>query len=219
MGSIFTCSGQPLGLIILAGGQSRRMRRNKALLPVPGGVLIEIILGQLRDRFAQAIVSVSSRKDFNFLSGVDLVLDPVPDQGPMYGIYHALGGSRHERNFVIACDIPVIDMDLLDTLIKASAAADIVVPENSEHLLEPLFGVYSQSVRPAMGKLLEEGERSLLPLFKSCRINKVALEGKSLVNLNTREDYERFLKSAKCNKAVNSQNVKRKTQNAKRKTL
>ncbi len=197
MGNILTCNGRPLGLIILAGGKSRRMRRNKALLPVPGGVLIETVLGQLQDRFAQVIVSVSNRKGFDFLSGVDLIPDPVPDQGPMYGIYHAMGVSRYDKNFVIACDIPVIDMEFLQTLITAAAVVDISVPENGGCLLEPLFAVYSQSVRPIMGKLLERGERSLLPLFERCRVKKVPLEGKTLVNLNTRSDYERFLKSRK----------------------
>lgn len=195
MGNILTCNGRPLGLIILAGGKSRRMKRNKALLPVPGGVLIETVLGQLQDRFAQVIVSVSNRKGFDFLSGVDLIPDPVPDQGPMYGIYHAMGVSRYDKNFVIACDIPVIDMEFLQMLVAAAAAVEIAVPENGGRLLEPLFAVYSQSVRPIMGKLLERGERSLLPLFERCRVKKVPLGDKTLVNLNTRSDYERFLKT------------------------
>jgi molybdopterin-guanine dinucleotide biosynthesis protein A len=197
MERILTCNNRPLGLIILAGGRSRRMRRNKALLAVPGGVLIETILRQLRERFAQVIVSVSNRKDFNFLSNVDLVPDPVPDQGPMYGIYHAMGVSCYDKNFVIACDIPVIDMELLQRLITAAESVDIAVPENGDHLLEPLFAVYSQSVRPVMKELLERGERSLLPLFKSCRVKKVPLKGEPLVNLNTLEDYERFLNTVK----------------------
>lgn len=197
MGNILTCNGRPLGLIILAGGKSRRMKRNKALLPVPGGVLIETVLGQLQDRFAQVIVSVSNRKGFDFLSGVDLIPDPVPDQGPMYGIYHAMGVSRYDKNFVIACDIPVIDMEFLQMLVAAAAAVEIAVPENGGRLLEPLFAVYSQSVRPIMGKLLERGERSLLPLFERCRVKKVPLVDKTLVNLNTRSDYERFLKIVK----------------------
>ena len=208
MERIFICNNRPLGLIILAGGRSRRMRRNKALLPVPGGVLIELILAKLRDRFAQVVVSVSDYEDFTFLSGVDLVPDPVPDQGPMYGIYHAMGVSRYDKNFVIACDIPVIDVEFLQTLISAAAAADIAVPENGGRLLEPLFAVYSQSIRSVMGELLEEGERSLLPLIERCRVKKVSLEGKTLMNLNTLEDYERFLSTAK---PVNSQNAKRKT--------
>jgi molybdopterin-guanine dinucleotide biosynthesis protein A len=48
-----------------------------------------------------------------------------------------------------------------------------------------------------MKELLERGERSLLPLFKSCRVKKVPLKGEPLVNLNTLEDYERFLNTVK----------------------
>jgi molybdopterin-guanine dinucleotide biosynthesis protein A len=195
----FTCNGQPLGLIVLAGGRSRRMNRNKALLPVPGGVLIEMILNQLQHRFDQMIISVSDRRKFTFLSDVEIIEDPVPDQGPMLGIYSALAASRWDKNFVIACDIPVINIDFLEKLVSAAAAADIAVPENGKAQLEPLFAIYSRTVRSVMGQLLKKGERSLLPLFDRCIIRRVPLAGKPwMVNLNDRKNYENFLKKVNC---------------------
>ncbi len=194
MKKLFTCQGRPLGLIILAGGYSRRMKSHKAMLPVPGGVLIERTLDQLREHFAQVIVSVSDRRRFEFLPDCDMVEDPVQGQGPMRGLHTALPESRHEKNFVIACDIPVIRMNFLADLISAASSYEIAVPVKRQGQLEPLFAVYSQKVRPVMGKLLDSGERSLLPLFALCRTRRVFLDDSWMVNLNTRSDYKNFLK-------------------------
>jgi molybdopterin-guanine dinucleotide biosynthesis protein A len=187
------CAGQPLGLIVLAGGSGRRMRRNKALLPVPGGTLIERLLNQLEGFFAETLISVSEEEPFRFL-GRRLVSDEAPDLGPMHGICRCLSLTSREKNLVIACDIPDVDLDVLRAMCSAAETAEIVVPVADSGRREPLLAIYSRSLVGEMQRLLEAGERSLLPLLDRCSTRTLVLEDAGwLLNLNTERDYLDFL--------------------------
>lgn len=197
MKKIFYCQGQPLSLIVLAGGRSLRMKRFKALLPAPEGTLIEHLLRQLKDRFEDILISVSKREYFEFLP-YPLVEDEMPGEGPLMGIKTTLAFSKHPKSFVIACDIPYVRLSFLEKMIRSAEGWDIVVPCSQEGRLEPLFAVYSKSVLPVIHHLLDSGIHSLLPLLNACRTWVVPIkDGSWLQNLNTKEDYERFLKQIK----------------------
>lgn len=197
MDQLFLCNGRPLSLIILAGGKSRRMKKNKALLPTPEGTLIERIINQLKGRFDEVIISINKEKDFKFLP-YKLVKDEKPDLGPMMGIKSALSSSSHQKNFVIACDIPDVNISFLETMISEAAQNDIVIARSPNHRKEPLFGIYSKSVLPEMNQLLRVGIFSLLPLFEICQTKEMPMTDSSwFKNLNTFREYKRFLRQAK----------------------
>ena len=72
----------------------------------------------------------------------------------------------------------------------------MLLPVTSTGRYEPLFAVYKRSVVPAIEALLAAGERSLLPLYETCRTTAVRMDGAlRLPNLNTRADYEAYLRS------------------------
>ena len=193
----FRCNGRPLSLIVLAGGSSRRMERDKALLPVGGATLIEYIIAQVKDRFAETLVSVSNPEKYNFLPH-KIVVDEKPGFGPMMGIQSALLASTNEKNFVIGCDIPRVNLSFLKKLVKKAENSEIVIPVSEGRRLEPLFAIYSKSVRPEMRRLLNSGTTSLLPLFELCLTHCMTIEKTAwFKNLNTTEDYENFLKLLK----------------------
>jgi molybdopterin-guanine dinucleotide biosynthesis protein A len=191
---LFLSNNHPLSLILLAGGSSRRMQWDKALLPAPEGTLIEHILKQLKDHFDEVLVSVSDKEKFAFLNQT-LILDEKPGEGPMMGIKTALKSSRNKKSFVIACDIPDVDLSFVKRLIQQADHSDIALPVSQIGRLEPLFAVYAKAVIPEMEKLLDEGVLSLLPLFERCHVQYVPMgENTWFKNLNTRKDYEDFLK-------------------------
>jgi molybdopterin-guanine dinucleotide biosynthesis protein A len=193
----FLCNDKPLSLVVLSGGSSRRMQWDKALLPTPEGTIIEHILKQLEDHFDEVLLSVSNREKFAFLNR-RMVVDEKPGEGPMMGIKTALQASKHEKIFVIACDIPDIDLGFLQRLIKEAEHSDIALPISPEGRKEPLFAVYTKAVLPEMEKLLDEGVLSLLPLFERCKVQYVPMEENTwFKNLNTRKDYEDFLEQMK----------------------
>ena len=220
-------AGRPVTAIVLAGGRGRRMNADKARLPVPGGTLLERVLGQLAPHFDEVLVSVSPgqkiglgrmKKGRSWASAdkaapggsghrralepdrpnLRIVEDERPDQGPMAGVLAGLKAAGNAVCAVVACDIPDVDMGLLRRLVGAAAHAEIAVPVTPEGDFEPLFAVYQKAVVPRIEKLLSCGERSLIPLISQCRTARVPLaDGRRLRNLNTRRDYEDYLKHLK----------------------
>ena len=170
------------------------MKQNKALLPVGKRTLIEYILEQLESHFMDTILSVSESDKFKFLNQ-KIVVDEKQGYGPLMGLKSALAVSPHEKNFVIACDIPKIHFKLLDQLLLKGEKFDIVVPVSPNGRIEPLFAVYSKSILPQMELLIKDNVHSLLPLFEICKTYYMELDADSLLkNLNTRQDYEDFLR-------------------------
>ena len=201
------CAGRPVSLILLAGGRSRRMKRDKARLPMPEGTLLERILLQVDGYFDEILISLAPGQRLSVSRGKSpagrrpsfrRVEDAVPGQGPMAGILAGLKAASHEVCAVIAGDIPDIHIGLMRRLVRRAEAFDVVVPVASDGLVEPLFGVYRRRIRAKMQKVLASGQRSLLPLLDMVRTCRFPVRDTGwLINLNTPEDYRRFLDSLK----------------------
>ena len=177
---------------ILAGGKSSRMGQDKSLLPVRGKPLIRRIYEQLASRFDEILISTNEPTKHAFL-GVRTVPDLVPGKGPLMGIASALEAAWHERVFVTACDIPVVDLDTVARMLVLAADCDCVIPVSSVGH-EPLFAVYRKSTLPAMHDVLKAGERRISAVFPRVRTRFYDL-GRApwYRNLNTREDVAAFL--------------------------
>jgi len=185
---------EPLAAIILAGGRSRRMRREKPLLPVCGRPLIETLVAQVRPCFETILVSAGARDKFAFL-GLPVIEDETPGQGPLPAILTALRASPCRSNFVMACDIPFIDIPFLETILALAPAYEIVVPRYGDGKFEPLFAAYDRSVIPAIEKQIAGGDFRISSLFQACRTHFVAMDGQEWFrNLNTLEEYHEYLK-------------------------
>lgn len=181
-------------VIIMAGGSSRRMGTDKSLLPISGRPIIERICQRLRCCFEQILISADEADKFTFL-GLAVVPDKVPGQGPLMGIASAVETSSNELNFVVACDIPHIELRYVRRMLAEAAGsdADIVVPITGDEKYEPLFAVYRKSALEAINKVLSSGGRKISDVFALCKVKYVEL-GADLVNLNTMAEYEEFRK-------------------------
>ncbi len=194
------CGGKPMTVIILAGGRGRRMKADKAGLPVGGTTLLGHVVGQVAPYFGEVIISVSPGQKLvrpkNLRSGMAIAEDGTPGLGPIGGILAGLKAARNEACTVIACDIPDIDIPLLRRIARAADGFDIAVPVGPSGLHEPLFAVYGRSVVPHIEALLARGERSILPLYGLSRTAVVRIDDATgLRNLNTRPDYEAFIRT------------------------
>lgn len=114
--------------IIMAGGGSVRMGRDKSMLPIKTEPMIKHIFEQLRPHFNQVLISADDASKYGFL-GVEVVGDKVKGRGPLGGIASALAASANEINFVIACDIPQVDVELVRMMVRQSSSFDAVVPD------------------------------------------------------------------------------------------
>ncbi len=179
--------------IIMAGGKSERMGQDKSMLLIDNKPLIKHIFDQLYPHFSQIIVSSNDVSKYSFL-GVEIVPDRVTGQGPLMGIASALRASVNEMNFVIACDIPEIDIRFVRSMIKESRDFDAVVPQTGKSRYEPLFGVYKKSAIAAIDRSIASGNYRMIDSLRDCKVNYIDVaQAHQIENLNTKTDYLEFI--------------------------
>ena len=180
--------------IIMAGGKSKRMGQDKGMLLINEKPVVEYIFDQLRAHFSQILVSSNDVSKYDFL-GIEVVPDEVKGRGPLVGIASALRASMNDINFVIACDIPEVDINLVRQLIRESKGFDAVLPKTGPTKFEPLFAVYKKSSLAAIDESIAAGHYKILEPLERCKVNYVNLPGvEKLKNLNTMNDYLQFVK-------------------------
>lgn len=188
---------QDAAAIVLAGGQSRRMGQDKNFLPVRGRPMIEHIVGQLAPWFDEVLIGANDKEKFSFLQR-RVIPDREPGQGPLMGLLSCLRESRHELNFVTACDIPVLDPHFLMRMIQGAGGCDIVMPLSADGRPEPLLAVYRKSVCAAAEQVLQRGGRRLSDLFDRVNVKTVTMPDTGWYrNLNTPQDYRDVVASEK----------------------
>jgi molybdopterin-guanine dinucleotide biosynthesis protein A len=177
--------------IIMAGGDSSRMGFDKSMLVINGRPIIERISEQLRDTFSQILISANEVDKYRHL-GFKVIPDRQSGQGPLMGIASALEASANEHNFVVACDIPNMDLRFIRRMLAETDGADIVVPTTGDGKYEPLFAVYSKSALRAINDVLSTRGRKISDVFGRCRIKYIEARAERFVNLNTMAEYEAF---------------------------
>lgn len=160
--------------IVLAGGRSRRMGADKALLEWNGGTLVLHVAGVLRTAVGGPVVVVRGvGQTLPPLPGVELVHDAVPDAGPLEGLRAGLLAleGRVEIAFVASVDLPLLRPALVRCVVGAlgdDPRAQLAAPEVGGRV-QPLAAAYRLSILPALDRLLATGERRVVSLTEQCR--------------------------------------------------
>ena len=181
--------------VILAGGASRRMGRNKALLPVAGLPLIERIYRIMASLFRDVILVTNTPEDYAFLP-CPMTADIYRGVGSIAGLHAGLSASPTERIFIVACDAPLLDPAVVNLLCTVEGDYDAVVPVGQRGC-EPLQAIYRKSCMPALELALQRDDRKLSNLLERIRTRFVPPEElaavpdaeRSFLNLNTPEEY------------------------------
>lgn len=191
--------------IILAGGKSQRLGRNKAFEKISGEQLICTVNRKLRE-VAGEIIIVTSREtsNFDYPPEAKVLVDIVPGKGPLSGILTGLSATVSECSVVAACDMPFINVQLLRYLIERSPGYDAVVPHSSADTIEPLCAVYSKRCINALKRNLESGRLDIRSLFSQIKANYIPVEEcrkidpelLSFINVNNPDDLKRALEIA-----------------------
>lgn len=186
--------------IVLAGGQSSRLGREKCAEVIGGESLVERAIGHLSSLSTEILIVISQRQSRTSFSYPEAktVVDLYPGKSSIGGIYTGLMHSICFHNLVVACDMPFLNLDLLRYMIKLSPDFDVVIPRIGEQM-EPLHAVYSKNCIGPMEKLLEQGDLRISRFFDSIRVRYVEdneLDGfdpehLSFFNINTNADLVR----------------------------
>ncbi len=148
--------------VILCGGESRRMGRDKATAPFRGKPLWRHVHEAIAPLFSRVYFSVHApRAD---LPGPQVV-DNGAGRGPMLGIASALAAAGgDEWIFAIACDMPFVTSDLVRYMAGRRETHDAVVAKIGGNI-QPLPGFYAQTASPMMREAIENGNRSVTQLL------------------------------------------------------
>ncbi len=190
---------EPISVIVLAGGASRRMGVNKALLPIsPRETLVSRVVANLRV-LTQDIVLVSNTPDLYRDLPVRHTSDQFTGAGPLAGLHAGLRAVDNRWAFVVACDMPLVDHRLVRYMLLLTQGYAAVAPR-IEEAIEPLHALYSQECLPAIEARLSAGQRRMISFYPDVRVRYVEAreiaifdrEGRSFANANTPEDWDRL---------------------------
>ncbi len=195
---------RPLSAAILAGGQSRRMGTDKALLRLTpdGPTLIELVLAVART-VADDVFLVANDDRLAWL-GLRTVPDAFPGAGSLGGIYSAVAGAREEHCLVVACDMPFLDPTLLRALADTPRDYDVLAPYlevgtnrqgGAKGVYETLHAIYGRAALPAMRARLAAEQYRIVGFFpdvRVCALAEAAVRAldpqlRSFFNVNTPE--------------------------------
>ncbi len=138
--------------IILAGGKSSRMGKDKALIKYGDETFMSNSLKKLNELFDETIVVADNVGKYN-IKNVKIINDIYPGKGPMGGIHAALKAAGNDWIFVIPCDMPIWEPYLAEEILKHRLDNDIVVPLFNNRK-EPLFALYKKTCIPKIEECL-----------------------------------------------------------------
>jgi len=191
---IFSLTG-----IILAGGKSSRvgLNKNKAQIKLAGKSLIDWVISKLTslDNLKEEDVIIVGPKE-KYPHFKQVVEDIFPQKGPLGGIYSGLRASPSQYNIVVGCDMPFLEIKLLQYMIEDINSNDIVIPRYGGGYIEPLCAIYSKGCLEAIERNLSEHNFSVRSIFPHLKvkfvededIKKYDPEFYSFFNINYKKD-------------------------------
>jgi molybdopterin-guanine dinucleotide biosynthesis protein A len=184
--------------VILAGGSSSRLGRNKAFIEIAGQLLIERVVEQVRAVVGEVRLVTNSPKQFAFLR-LPMVRDIYQGIGTLGGLHAGLSAIRTEYGLVAGCDMPFLNPDLLRYIVSRRIGYDVVMPRMGQHY-EPLHAIYAKRCLPGIEQAISSGRRRILHACVGMRVrwvrtSQVALYDPhclSFFNVNTAGDVARM---------------------------
>lgn len=161
--------------IILAGGASSRMGRDKGLCVFKGKPLINYAFEVLTPLCNEILISSNNLAEYKKF-GYQVVGDEYKNIGPMGGIYSGLLKSTSKKNLIISCDTPFLSTQLLEYILKNSDNFDIVVPEHGDSFIETLAAYYSSDIISSLRNFIQTKDYKLLNFFKEVRFKRVKVD-------------------------------------------
>ena len=187
--------------VILAGGMSRRLGRNKALEPFQGEPLIRRVVHRMGQTASNIIVVANDDEraaELNLPDHVTPVIDEYPGKGSLGGIYTGLKAAPTEWAVFCACDMPFPSPRLYRALLSNRAANDAVVPV-VDGRPEPIHAAYSRAcLEPIREKLAADRlkisgffDDVRVCYFTEDRVREIDPDLLSFFNINTQKDLEK----------------------------
>ncbi|HPF20253.1 MAG TPA: molybdenum cofactor guanylyltransferase [Syntrophomonas sp.] len=161
------CSGA-----ILAGGKSTRMKFNKAFAVIADKSVYQIIVEKFQQSF-EDILTISNEPNLYRQMGTRVCEDVYPGLGPVAGIHSALYHACFDAVFVMGCDMPFMNMELVAYMLAQLGDYDGVVPQ-IDGKLQPLSAIYSKKCLPVLTDCLQNDRLKLIRVFEELNAKTIA---------------------------------------------
>ena len=178
---------------ILAGGKSRRMGTDKALLSFQGKPLLEHMIGLIVPSCNEVFISGQNSDYAGF--DVEMIPDLYSDCGPIAGIFSALTYSGSDWNLMVSVDVPFVNEELFHLLISNIGVYDCIIPQHTSGV-EPLIALYNRRTLPIIEEMIKSGDYRLTNLLSKIDTRYVDCSHlikkypRLFVNINRMEDYQ-----------------------------
>lgn len=184
--------------IILAGGKSKRMQTDKAMLSFHNKPMVAHITEILCAIFDDILLVANSIPDYSSM-GITTVTDLIKNRGPLGGLYTGLFYATAPYAFVVGCDMPLLNRELILYLMnQVSSSVDVVVPSLPGGY-EPLHAVYSRKCLKLIESNLSNERLKITALYDRLKVKPLVAaefgrfdpDGTSFFNVNNPEDFAR----------------------------
>ena len=139
--------------IILSGGKSTRMGENKSFMKLGDKLVIDRVIELMRSLFKEVIIITNDPKLYTYTK-LEIFEDIYKEVGPVAGIHSGLTHSKTVKNFVISCDIPLMNAEMIGSIIKRSAGFDITVAK-ADGFIQQLCGMYLKSTATVIENIID----------------------------------------------------------------
>lgn len=182
--------------MVLAGGASSRMGRDKALLELDGQPMIEIIVDQMEEICSEVLIVAKDRRRY---AGLDapVILDRFSNVGALAGLHAGLEAASYEISLAVGCDMPFLNPDLLKAFVRWAKGYDVTLLKRGAYV-EPLHAAYRRTCLPAMEDVIRAGQRRIISFFPQVRVHYITPAQvapfdpalRSFRNVNTPEEWQ-----------------------------
>ena len=181
---------QTLG-VVLVGGASRRMGRDKASIEFNGSTLLERSVAVLKEVFTSVVISGGDDPP----AGVRVLPDLVPGLGPLGGLDTAYRAAAGRDVFLLAVDMPFVDASTIRRIAEPRVTAMSVRVPVADGRRQSLCAVYGSGLGPVVRDRIEGKDRSMESLFGAVDIEEITgFDDDVFMNVNTQADLDSALR-------------------------
>lgn len=189
--------------MILAGGKSKRMGFDKQFLMLDDQLIMNMLTDTLKNVFKEIIIVTNKPEEYKNYP-YKIVTDQYKEYGPLAGLHVGLKESNSLYNYVIACDMPCININYIQymkkLIHKSSNDVDAVVTRFGEWI-EPFNGFYSKKLIVKIEKCIKEDKKRIVSIYEGTRVMYIKEERarefspnwEMFMNINRQEDLEKYL--------------------------
>ena len=181
-----------MNAIILSGGKCSRISVTKPFIKIGQNTIIESTIQVLNNMFNDIIIVTNDLEKYSHLHVKTCINDIIPGKGPLGGIYAGLSCSDSFQNFIIACDMPFVEPDIITLLLNYADKYDIVIPEYNG-FIEPLYAVYSKNCIKVISEHIKHNDLKVKNIFPKLNVkfvdcNNYPMAQNAFFNINTPRD-------------------------------